>query len=74
MPFQDMKAETILEILLKEAEGEPSSVKKKIREELLRWHPDKFKQKNGDRIVKEDLEKVMNHVKHVSQILINYGK
>ena len=74
MPFKDMKAETILEILLGDIEGEASSVKKKIREELLKWHPDKFKQKNGDRIDEGEMDRVMNHVKHVSQVLINYGK
>ena len=74
MPFKDMTAEDILGVLLEDCEGEAGSVKKRIREELLRWHPDKFRQKNADRIVEKDAEKVMNHVKNVSQILINYGK
>merc|ERR1739848_146865 len=49
IPFQNMEASDILDVLLGDdiaaigAEG----AKKKIREELRRWHPDKFKQKNG---------------------------
>ena len=74
MPFRDITAEEILEIVLSDCDTEAANIKKRIREELLRWHPDKFRQKFGDRISKDETEIVMDHVKHVSQILINYGK
>jgi len=74
MPYRDMTAEDILEIVLEDSKTDPTAIKKRIREELLRWHPDKFKQKLGDRIGSGDVDSVMSHVKHVSQILINYGK
>ena len=74
MPFRDLSAEEILEIILCDCAAEAADIKKRIREELLRWHPDKFRQKFGDRVSKNETEKVMDHVKHVSQILINYGK
>ena len=74
MPYRDMTAEDILEIVLEESKTDASAIKKRIREELLRWHPDKFKQKLSDRIESGDVDSVMSHVKNVSQILINYGK
>ena len=74
MPYKDMTAEDILEIVLEDSKKDPAAIKKRIREELLRWHPDKFKQKFGDRIESEDVDSVFSHVKNVSQILINYGK
>ena len=74
MPFRDMKAEEILDIVLAECKDDATTIKKRIREELLKWHPDKFKQKLGERIASEQVEEVMAHVKHVSQIIINYGK
>ena len=74
LPFKDMKAEEILETVTSKCGSEPADIKKRIREELLRWHPDKFKQKNGDRIKESEQTEVMEHVKHISQILINYGK
>ena len=74
LPFKDLKAEQILEIVTAKCGSQAADIKKRIREELLRWHPDKFRQKLGDRIEKDQLSQVMDHVKHVSQILINYGK
>ena len=74
LPFKNMKAEEILETVTSKCGSEPADIKKRIREELLRWHPDKFKQKYGDRIKKSEQSEVMEHVKNVSQILINYGK
>ena len=49
-------------------------VKKKIREELRRWHPDKFWQKMSHRVALKDKEAVMERVKRVSQALTNFGK
>lgn len=74
LPFKNMKAEEILEMVTSKCGSEPADIKKRIREELLRWHPDKFKQKYGDRIKESEQSEVMDHVKNISQILINYGK
>ena len=74
LPYKNMKAEEILEMVTCKCGSEPTEIKKRIREELLRWHPDKFRQKFGERIDKEEQDGVMEHVKHISQILINYGK
>ena len=49
-------------------------MKRKIREEVRRWHPDKFKQKRGRDIYKVELLAVMERVKHVSQALNQYGR
>jgi len=75
IPFLDFEASKILDILLGDvAGGNAEVVKKKIREEIRRWHPDKFKQKLGDRICEKQTEIVMEKVKHVSQALTNFGK
>ena len=74
LPYKNMKAEEILEMVTGKCGCEAHEIKKRIREELLRWHPDKFRQKFGERIDPEQQGQVMDHVKHISQILINYGK
>jgi len=74
LPYKDIVAEDILDIIFHDCKEDPTMIKKRIREELLKWHPDKFKQKFGERIDQDETENVMNHVKHVSQVLINYGK
>ena len=75
IPFQGMEDVAILEIMLEVVkESGTEEIKKKIREELRRWHPDKFWQKMGHRVAVEDKEAVMDRVKRVSQALTNYGK
>ena len=49
-------------------------MKRKIREEIRRWHPDKFKQKHGAKIYKVELPAVMERVTHVSQALNQFGR
>ena len=49
-------------------------VKRQIREEVRRWHPDKFRQKLGRDISKVELPAVMERVKHVSQALNQFGR
>ena len=49
-------------------------VKRQIREEVRRWHPDKFRQKLGRDIYKVELPAVMERVKHVSQALNQFGR
>ena len=75
VPFQGMEDVAILDMMLEVVkESGADEVKKKIREELRRWHPDKFWQKMGHRVAVEDKEAVMDRVKRVSQALTNYGK
>jgi len=75
IPFEGFEAATILDILLGDVARENAEVvKKTIREEIRRWHPDKFKQKLGERICDKNTELVMEKVKHISQALTNYGK
>ena len=75
IPFQGMEDVTILDIMLELVKDSGAEeVKKKIREELRRWHPDKFWQKMSHRVALKDKEEVMERVKRVSQALTNYGK
>ena len=41
--------------------------KKFLREQQVRWHPDRFLQKCGDRLAAEDREKTIEQVKKLSQ-------
>ena len=64
----------ILDILLEEVKDQGAEeVKKCIREEIRRWHPDKFLQKVGARVAPDQQQGVMDRVKGVSQALNNYG-
>lgn len=75
IPFDNMNASDILDLMLQEViEQGADEIKKCIREELRRWHPDKFKQKVGPRIKPDDLEPVMTKVKVIAQALTSYAK
>lgn len=73
MPFsKESSAEQIMSAILN---GENITDKKKVvREAIRKWHPDKFSQMFGERIVKNDTDIVMDIVTHVSQTLLIYGK
>ncbi|VDI12782.1 NF-kappa-B inhibitor-like protein 1 [Mytilus galloprovincialis] len=43
--------------------------KKRLREEQVRWHPDKFLQKHGKKLYEKDKNKIMERVKEISQEL-----
>lgn len=43
--------------------------RRRVLEELLRWHPDKFESRFGALVVPEDRDAVMQRVKHTSQLL-----
>lgn len=47
--------------------------KKRLRLELMRWHPDKFVAKFGGRVIGKDKERVAEGVKRVSQMLNSLG-
>jgi len=76
LPFKGIDDTTMVEIMLEVGgeEDDQGLVKKIIREELRRWHPDKWEQKLGDRVKKGQKERVMERVKQISQALNNYGK
>uniref|UniRef100_A0A0K2VH98 NF-kappa-B inhibitor-like protein 1 n=1 Tax=Lepeophtheirus salmonis TaxID=72036 RepID=A0A0K2VH98_LEPSM len=44
-----------------------------IRKELVRWHPDKFLSKHGNRINDTELDNVKKVIDHISQSLIQFG-
>ena len=73
LPFSlSSTSEDIIEAILSTEEVES---RKRLREALRVWHPDKFNQLTQGRIEKEEERKVISDiVTHVSQILINYGK
>ena len=43
--------------------------RRRIRAELMRWHPDKFAAKFGQRLLPEAVQPVSERVKLVSQVL-----
>ena len=47
--------------------------KKRLRLELMRWHPDKFVAKFASRVIAKDKERVAEGVKRVSQMLNSLG-
>ena len=75
IPFEGLGSKEVVTILLRGVvTSEPAVVKTRIREEVRRWHPDKFLQKLGLRLVSEEKEQVMERVKCISQALNDYGK
>ena len=75
IPFHGLKSQDVVSILLRGViMSERSVVKIRIREEVRRWHPDKFIQKLGLRVVEEEKDEIMERVKSVSQALNDYGK
>lgn len=49
--------------------GDVSVQRRRVREELLRWHPDKFEARFGSLLQPGERESVMQRVKHTSQLL-----
>lgn len=56
------------------ANADETEIKKKIRNEIRLWHPDKFMQKYGHRLKEKEPGEVMKIVNHIAQSLIQYGK
>ena len=46
-----------------------SEMKKYLRDQQIRWHPDKFVQKLGQKLHIEDKQKVLEKVKEISQLV-----
>lgn len=75
IPLKDMDVGKIIDILLDDVKDKSKEeIKNKIREEVRRWHPDKFMQKIGERIVENEKSQVMDSVKAIAQALNSYGK
>ena len=64
-------ADTCLKVLLCDVDksGDSAVYRKYLREQQVRWHPDKFLQKLGQRLKAEDHNKILAKVKEISQAL-----
>ena len=71
IPFDGLSAQQIIHILFEDIDDD--SVNKKIKDEIRRWHPDKFKQKLGVRFVKGEKDLIMNRVTIISQAINVYA-
>ena len=71
IPFEGLSAWQIIHILFENASDD--SMCKKIKTEIRKWHPDKFKQKLGVQFVKGDNDPIMNRVNIISQALNVYA-
>jgi hypothetical protein len=67
----DIPIEGLIHILFEDIGGD--CVNKKIRDEIRRWHPDKFKQKLGGKFVAGDKDLIIERVKAVSPTLNGYA-
>ena len=68
IPFSGFSDSEIVFSLIGEGRGEVGK-KKKAREEVKRWHPDKFYQKVGHRIIGGSEKRVMERVNRIVQVL-----
>ena len=75
IPFDGLSNTQIVHILVGDTKGmDEDTIRKKVREEIRRWHPDKFRQKVGGRINTKDVSTIMERVKRISQALNDYRK
>ena len=75
LPYAGLKANEIVDAMLGHCVNDSEDVIKKIiREEVRRWHPDKFKQKIGHRIIDGQGEKVLEEVKRIAQAILSFAK
>ena len=71
IPFEGLSDKQIIHILFEDIGGD--HINKKIKDELRKWHPDKFKQKLEGKFVAGDKDLIMERVKTVSQALNGYA-
>jgi len=75
IPYTGITPPQIIDLMIERAETkEKEAVKKVIREELRRWHPDKFKQKIGGRIKEGEEQLILDKVKTIAQALTTFAK
>ena len=67
IPFKGLSDQQIIHIMFENITED--SVSKKIKEEIRRWHPDKFKQKLGLKFVAGDNDSIMKRVNLISQAI-----
>lgn len=72
VPWLVEDSEDARAIVLYGTEGEAEQ-RKRLRFELMRWHPDKFTAKFGGRMVAQDRGRVLDRVKQISQMLNSLG-
>jgi len=77
IPFDKLDASQIIEIILDGLDcsvADTEAQKKAVREAIRKWHPDKFQQKMGGRIIDSEKILVMERVKQISQVLTSFGR
>ncbi len=52
----------------------PEEKRKRLRSELLRWHPDKFQALFGRNLKPDDADQIMAKVKEISQAINQASK
>ena len=64
-------AEKIVKVLVDwaEMEGNEEGKKKYLKEQQVRWHPDRFMQRCGERLSEDDKQQILGRVKEISQHL-----
>ena len=67
IPFKGLSDQQIIHIMFENITED--SVSKKTKEEIRRWHPDKFKQKLGLKFVAGDNDSIMKRVNLISQAI-----
>ncbi|KAK9812247.1 hypothetical protein WJX73_007168 [Symbiochloris irregularis] len=68
VPFPGRDAESSLDVMLYGTTDDESK-RKRLRKELLRWHPDKFLGTCSSRLRKSDQERIMAQVKEIARML-----
>jgi len=54
--------------------GDTDTKKKYLREQQVRWHPDRFLQKCGERLKPEDRDFILDHVNAISQLVNKFSE
>lgn len=62
----------VMDVLFVDAKkNDKTSFRKYLRDQILRWHPDKFEQKFGRFLKPDEKDKILSRVKEISQALNN---
>lgn len=65
-------SEHLISVLLSDIHGEAALIKSYLREQQIKWHPDKFVQKCGHRLCLHQRDAILDRVKQLSQIINGY--
>ena len=72
IPWPEMPhkgTESMFELLFCDLDKSEPEYKKYLREQVVRWHPDRFQQKLGNKLDPQDTSKIMDKVNQISQLL-----